>query len=106
MLPNFNCFLRDFTPKFYSLAGIEDFATVSASVLAPKLMHQLHVGPQTHLENNSFSMMITYRLLPSRRAKEHLVSKLLAAEVTSRLVLASVVAHVAAQGAWITALLA
>ena len=50
--------------------------------------------------------MITCRLPPPRGAKEHLVSKLLAAEVTSRLVLASVVAHVAAQGAWIAALLA
>ena len=62
------------------------------------------MGPQTYLGNKSLSTTITYRLLPSRVAKEHLVSKLLAAEVTSRLVLASVVAHVAAQGAWIAAL--
>jgi len=65
------------------LAGIENFPTVSASVLSSQLMHQLHVGPQAHL-----------------------VAKLLAAEVTSRLVLASVVAHVAAQSARIAALLA
>ena len=54
----------DITPKLYSLAGVEDLATISAGVLAPQLMNQLHVGPQTHLENNSFSMMITFKLLP------------------------------------------
>ena len=62
------------------------------------------MGPQTCLGNKSLSTTITYRLLPSRVAKENLVSKLLAAEVTSGLVLASVVAHVAAQGTRIAAL--
>jgi len=64
------------------LAGIKDFSTVGTGVLSSQFMNQLHVRPQAHL-----------------------VTKLLAAYLAGRPVLATVVSHVTTQRARVAALL-